>query len=117
MPVHDALLVHIKKKGWARKILELVKVMEDASEKVIGFRIPVDIKVIRKHFFQADSDGEKWNRLHEKYLQAKKKVYDFSTPIVDQGCTNKVTPCHQNTTPAQSTVYLNRLHQRRGTGA
>jgi len=103
LSVHDALLVHIKKKGWAKKILKLVQLMEEASEKVIGHKIPVEIKVIRKHFHQSDSDGEKWNKLYKKYLEAKNKVYDFNTPIHEQGCTNKITPRHENITPVPVT--------------
>jgi len=98
--VHDALLVHIKKKDWAKKIFHLVRLMEEASEKIIGVKIPVEIKVIRKNFYQAKDDGEKWNKLYKKYLEAKKKVYDFNTPIDTERCTKKITGGYQNITPA-----------------
>ena len=97
--VHDALLVHVKKKGWAKKIFNLVQLMEKAAEEVIGFKIPVEIKVIRKHYFQEKSDGEKWNKLYKKYLEVKNKVYDLATPIQEQRCTKIITPCNQNITP------------------
>ena len=99
MCVHDALLVHIKKKDWAKKIFHLVRLMEEASEKIVGVKIPVEIKVIRKNFYQAKDDGEKWNKLYKKYLEAKKKVYDFNTPIDASRCTKKITGVYQNITP------------------
>ena len=116
LSVHDALLVHIKKKGWAKKILKLVQLMEEASEKVIGHKIPVEIKVIRKHFYQSDSDGEKWNKLYKKYLEAKNKVYGFNTPVHEQRCTNKITPRHENITPVPVTNRVIQYIYSRGAG-
>lgn len=114
MCVHDALLVHIKKKGWARNILKLVKVMEAASEKIIGVKIPVEIKVIRKHFYQEGSDGEKWNKLYKKYLEAKNKVYQKHTPIDNDRCTKKITGYYQNFTPVPVTNKVYKYIYSRG---
>ena len=55
MIIHDAVLIHMKRKGSAKNIKKLKTIMSDAAEKVIGAAIPVDTNIIRKQFNQ---DGE-----------------------------------------------------------
>ena len=62
----------IDKKDSDKKIKLLVKIMGDASEKIINFRIPVDVKVIEKHYFQKSPDKEKWEALYNRHLKNKK---------------------------------------------
>ena len=45
--------------------------MEKAAEKVIGRKITVDTKIIRKHFYQEAEHRDRWNMLYGKYLKAK----------------------------------------------
>ena len=71
MIIHDALLLHIPRKNIAANIRKIKSLMEKASEKVIGRRIPVDTKIIRKHFYQEAEHRDRWNMLYGKYLKAK----------------------------------------------
>ena len=74
MPVHDACLIHMDRKGCAEKIRKLKSIMSEAAKKVIGCNIPVDTQIIRSQFFQKDEHQERWNKLYEKLLKAKKEV-------------------------------------------
>ena len=84
MPVHDAVLVHLERKGWKEmreKIRELRNIMSGAADQVIGWKIPVDIKIIRDQFYQDEDNQKLWDRLYEKVLKAKdikkqKEVYE-----------------------------------------
>ena len=74
MPVHDAVLIHMDRKGCAEKIKNLKSIMSEAAKKVIGCNIQVDTKIIRSQFFQEKEHQERWNKLYEKLLNAKKEV-------------------------------------------
>ena len=77
MPVHDAVLIHLKRKGWRvmrKEINELKKIMREAAEKVINTPIQVDIKFIRNQFFQDKVHQDRWDKLYEKLLKAKRSV-------------------------------------------
>ena len=71
MPVHDALLIHMDRKGCAKKLKKLKTIMSAAAEKVIGMSIPVDIKIIRKGFSQDKEHQLRWDALYQKLLIAK----------------------------------------------
>ena len=105
MCVHDALVVHMDKKGCVEKIKLLVKLMGDASEKIINFRIPVDVKIIEKHYFQKSPDKEKWEALYNKHLS--NKMLQNPTPNKSNGCMNKVTTRNARSTSVTSTLILN----------
>jgi len=73
MPVHDAVLIHLKRKGCAAKIRQIKKIMSEAANKVISWKIPVDIKIIRDQYRQ-DKDNQKlWDKLYEKILKVKRR--------------------------------------------
>ena len=76
MPVHDAVLIHMKRKGWRemrRKINEIKNIMSEAANQVIGWQIPVDVKIIRDQYKQ-DKDNQKlWDKLYEKILKVKRR--------------------------------------------
>jgi len=74
MPVHDAVLIHIDRKGAREKIENIKSIMSDAANKVIGTHIQVDTKLITHAFRQEDPHQERWNKLFEKLLEAKKEV-------------------------------------------
>ena len=74
MIVHDAILVHVPRKNFAKTIINLKKTMENSAKKVIGQAIPVETKIIRRHFKQEGIHEEKWKQLYSKYSQAK-EVY------------------------------------------
>ncbi len=63
MIIHDAVLIHMKRKGSAKNIRKLKKIMSDAAEKVIGAAIPVDTNIIRKQFNQDGEHKERWKTL------------------------------------------------------
>ena len=48
--------------------------MSEAANKVIGCQIQVDTQIIRSQFFQEEEHQERWNKLYEKLLEAKKEV-------------------------------------------
>ena len=112
MCVHDALVVHMDKKGSEDKIKTLVKLMGDASEKIINFRIPVDVNVIEKHYFQKSPDKEKWEAFHNRIIS--NKVLQNPTPNRNEGCANKVTTRNENHTGVSSTIILNTISTNRG---
>ena len=71
MPVHDAVLIHMDRKGCAEKIRKLKTIMSEAANKVIGCQIQVDTQIIRSQFFQEKEHQERWQKLYEKLLTAK----------------------------------------------
>ena len=71
MIIHDALLLHIPRKNLAANVRKIKSLMEKAAEKVIGRKITVDTKIIRKHFYQEDEHQKRWDMLYGKYLKAK----------------------------------------------
>ena len=74
MPVHDAVLIHIDRKGAREKIETIKTIMSEAAFKVIGTHIKVDTKLITHAFRQEEPHQERWNILYEKLLKAKKEV-------------------------------------------
>ena len=48
--------------------------MSEAAKKVIGCNIQVDTQIIRSKFFKEIEHQERWNKLFEKLLKAKKEV-------------------------------------------
>ena len=80
MIIHDAVLIHMKRKGCAKRIRLLKKIMSDAAEKVIEAPIPVDTNIIRKTFTQDGEHQERWEALYKKLLNAKSKVLSNRTP-------------------------------------
>ena len=74
MPVHDAVLSHIDRKGAREKIEKIKSIMSEAANKVIGTPIQVDTKLITHAFRQKEPHQERWNILYEKLLKAKKEV-------------------------------------------
>lgn len=73
MPVHDAVLIHMPRKNCAAQIRKLKTIMSDAAKKVIGTSIQVDTKIIRKNFTQGKEHQERWEKLFEKLLIAKRR--------------------------------------------
>ena len=77
MPVHDAVLIHMERKGWRvmrKEINKLKKIMSEAAKKVINMPIKVDTKFIRDQFFQEKIHQDRWDKLYEKLLTAKRSV-------------------------------------------
>tara|TARA_R100000908_G_scaffold58390_1_gene34509 strand:- start:385 stop:1254 length:870 start_codon:yes stop_codon:yes gene_type:complete len=74
MPVHDAVLIHLDRKGAREKIENIKSIMSEAANKVIGTHIQVDTKLITHSFRQEKEHQERWNKLYEKLLKAKKEV-------------------------------------------
>ena len=74
MPVHDAVLIHMDRKGAREKIKKIKSIMSEAAKKVIGCNIQVDTKLITHAFRQDKTHQDRWNTLYEKLLKAKKEV-------------------------------------------
>jgi hypothetical protein len=74
MIIHDAVLIHCKKKNlraMINDIKEIKKVMSDAAEKVIGAPIGVDVELIGESYVQKKEDKKRWEQLYEKLIKAK----------------------------------------------
>jgi hypothetical protein len=71
--------------------------MSNAAYKVIGWKIPVDIKIIRKQYHQDKEDQKLWNDLYSKILEFKKGVLK----------TDSLSVIHSAPSDNQSTVYYN----------
>ena len=54
-----------------RKIKEIKNIMSSAAGQVIGWRIPVDVKIIRDQFYQDSEHQKLWDELYEKVLKVK----------------------------------------------
>lgn len=78
--VHDALLVHLPKEKLKSYILKIKNIMLSAAEQVVGYRIPVDVQIIRNNFEQGAAEQEKWNFVIGKYYQAVEGAEKDSTP-------------------------------------
>ena len=74
MIVHDAVLIHMKRKGCAARLRKLKSIMSAAAAKVILSPIPVDLKIIRASFTQDGEHKERWNALYQKLVNAKRGV-------------------------------------------
>ncbi len=86
MPVHDAVLFHMKRKSWRemrRELEGIQKIMSEAAAKVIGAAIPVDIKFIRSQYKQDTENQELWDKLYEKVLKVKggRNSYQYRTEL------------------------------------
>jgi len=74
MIIHDAVLIHCKKKNlraMINDIKEIKKVMSEAAEKVIGAPIGVDVELIGESYVQKKEDKKRWEQLYEKLIKAK----------------------------------------------
>ena len=100
MPVHDAVLLHLEKKGFRdmRAEIKLVqKVMADSAAQVIGKAIAVDVKIIRDQYYQDDDNQYLWDDLYSKILEFKQRDRKADS----------VSVIHSAPSVNQSTVYTN----------
>jgi len=77
MPIHDAVLIHMERKSskeMLKKIKEIKNIMSGAADQVIGWRIPVEVKIIRDQFHQESEHQKLWEELYEKVLKVKRGV-------------------------------------------
>ena len=98
MPVHDAVLLHMKRKKFKdmRSEIKLVqKVMADSAAQVIGKKIPVDVKIIRDQYYQDDDNQYLWDDLYSKILKFKQRDRN----------TDSLSDIHSAPSVNQSTVY------------
>jgi hypothetical protein len=90
MPVHDAVLIHFKRKNFKimRSEIKILKnIMSAAAFKVIGWNISVDVKIIRDQYFQEPEHQERWNKLYNKLLKAKDTVrYTDTLSVIRTNC-------------------------------
>ena len=71
MIMHDALLIHVARKGCAGKIKQARQIMEQASKEVLGAEIPVEIKIFKKDYKLDDGAQEKWDRIMSIYNKSR----------------------------------------------
>ena len=71
MTMHDALLIHIDKKGCAEKIRQVRRIMEQAAKDVLGAVIPVEIKIIKKDYKLNGEPQKKWDRIMSIYNKSR----------------------------------------------
>ena len=71
MTMHDALLVHVDRKGCAGKFKQVRSIMEQAAKDVLGAAIPVEIKIIKKEYKQAGEPQKKWDRIMSIYNKSR----------------------------------------------
>ena len=90
MIVHDAVLVHMKRKGCAARLRNLKSIMSAAAAKLFS-PIPVDLKIISGSFTQDGEHKERWKALYQKLLNAKRGV--------KKNDVKKTTLCQKNKTP------------------
>ena len=57
-----------------KKIKEMKTIMSEAANQVIGWRIPVDVKIIRDQFYQDPEHQKLWDELYGKVLKVKRRV-------------------------------------------
>ena len=69
--MHDALLVHVDRKGCAGKFKQVRQIMEQAAKDVLGAVIPVEIKIIKKDYKLAEEPQKKWNRIMSIYNKSR----------------------------------------------
>jgi len=72
--VHDAVLIHVPKSNLKEQIIKAQEILSNAAYEVIGFKIPTDVRIIRKYFEQEGGEQDKFNRVIEKYYSFKTKV-------------------------------------------
>ena len=71
MTMHDALLIHVDRKGCAGKFRQVRQIMEQAAKDVLGAVIPVEIKIIKKDYKLDGEPQEKWNRIMSIYNKSR----------------------------------------------
>jgi len=71
MIVHDAMLIHVDKKGCAGKIKQAQRIMEQAAKDVLGAIIPVETKIIKKNYKLDNDPQEKWDRIMSIYNKSR----------------------------------------------
>ena len=77
MPIHDAVLIHMKRKDWKEmrsEIRKIKSIMSSAAVQVINWNIPVDIKIIKDQFRQDKEHQKLWDELYGKVLKVKRGV-------------------------------------------
>ena len=67
MIMHDALLIHVDRKGCAGKFRQVRQIMEQAAKDVLGAVISVEIKIIKKDYKLEGEPQKKWNRIMSIY--------------------------------------------------
>jgi hypothetical protein len=72
--VHDAVLIHVQKSNLKEKIIKAQEILSNAAYEVIGFKIPTDVKIIRRNFEQEGDEQDKFIRVIEKYNRFKRSV-------------------------------------------
>ena len=95
MIIHDAVLLHCKRKNLRAMIDDnkaIMQIMSRAAEKVIGAPILVDRKIIRKQFYQDKENQKRWNKLYEKLINAKQTCKENGQVIYSDTLTAKSTP-------------------------
>ena len=95
MIIHDAVLLHCKRKNLRAMIDDnkaIMEIMSRAAEKVIGAPILVDRKIIRKQFYQDKENQKRWNKLYEKLINAKQTCKENGQVIYSDTLTAKSTP-------------------------
>ena len=65
------------------KILQ--NIMSAAAFKVIGWNIPVDVKIIREQYFQEPEHQERWEKLFQKLSIAKGGVLKTDSTCIRNG--------------------------------
>ena len=71
MIVHDAMLIHVDRKGCAEKIKQTQRIMEQAAKDVLGAIIPVETKIIKKNYKLDKDPQEKWDRIMSIYNKSR----------------------------------------------
>jgi DNA polymerase I-like protein with 3'-5' exonuclease and polymerase domains len=72
--VHDAVLIHVQKSNLKEQIIKAQEILSNAAYEVIGFKIPTDVKIIRRNFEQEGDEQDKFIRVIEKYNRFKRSV-------------------------------------------
>ena len=71
MIVHDAMLIHVDRKGCAGKIKQVQRIMEQAAKDVLGAIIPVETKIIKKNYKLDEGAQEKFDRIMSIYNKSR----------------------------------------------
>jgi DNA polymerase I-like protein with 3'-5' exonuclease and polymerase domains len=71
MIMHDAILIHVDRKGCAGKLKQVQRIMELAAKDVLGAIIPVEIKIIKRNYKLDKDVQEKWDRIMSIYNKSR----------------------------------------------
>ena len=71
MIMHDAMLIHVDRKGCAGKIKQAQRIMEQAAKDVLGAIIPVETKIIKKNYKLDEGAQEKFDRIMSIYNKSR----------------------------------------------